>query len=177
MHPGIEHKLEHHKFPKQSTSPVAAGTNQHTRPFPDYHLDDFKTPLNFSPKFSAREHDVFAENGSPASSGLSYNTSTDSEAMALTSPNRHSFSEEPYGLDIVPISTSHFVVGQLLLRIRDLKAQAKARNNTLVDEARNGHSSKLSPMQEINQLMADVYTVMDLRKGDQVRWECVLPIL
>jgi hypothetical protein len=132
---------------------------------------------------SAHEHDVFAENGNPASSGISYNTSSDSEATALTSPNQHNFSEEPYGLNIVPITTSHFVVGQLLLRIRDLKAQAKAwkeKNNTvgyLVDEARNGHSSKLSLTQEINQLMADVYAVMDLCKGDQVRWECVLPIL
>lgn len=77
--------------------------------------------------------------------------------------------------------TSYYAAGQLLLRIWDLKAQKKAQKEKqdednflvyLVDDFQNGSLTK-----EIDELVADVYSVMDLYEGAQARWEFVRPIL
>lgn len=78
---------------------------------------------------------------------------------------------------------SYYAVGQLLLRIWDLKAQEKARrekqdkDGILVDALRHGDSLKSSLTKEIDDLITDVYTLMDLYEKAQTRWEYVQPIL
>lgn len=76
---------------------------------------------------------------------------------------------------------SNYAAGQLLLHIWDLKAQKKAQKEKqdkdnffvyLADDLQNGSLTK-----EIDELVADVYSVMDLYEEAQTRWEFVRPIL
>lgn len=85
----------------------------------------------------------------------------------------------------VEFYSGYYAAGQLLLRIWDLKAQLKVQRekqdkNTILSllgsEAQN-EDPKLSLTQEIDELIADVYTVVGLYEKHQARWEFVQPIL
>ena len=74
---------------------------------------------------------------------------------------------------------SYYAAGQLLLRIWELKAQKKAQKQDedsflvhLVGDLQNGSLTK-----EMDELVADVHSVMDLYEVAQARWEFVRPIL
>jgi hypothetical protein len=74
---------------------------------------------------------------------------------------------------------AYYATGQLLLRVWDLKAREKAQkgkqNKNII--LGNGDSSKLSPAQEIDELMADVYVVMGLFEKAREKWDFAQPIL
>ena len=82
------------------------------------------------------------------------------------------------GLEFHP---SYYAAGQLILRVWDLKAQVKEKqdNSSTFDLLGQQVRSEdpLSLTQEIDELIADVHVVKNLYEKAQTRWEFVQPVL
>ncbi|KAK2463231.1 hypothetical protein APHAL10511_004886 [Amanita phalloides] len=74
---------------------------------------------------------------------------------------------------IVDFCASYYAAGQLLLEVWRLKSQGKAQGQ----KKGNVSNEDDSRSQEINDLLADVYTVRDMYERAKVRWEYCRPLL